>query len=73
MAMARMRPKKMTMAKITTKTKMMRTTKIMKMMIRTKTMMTKIVDAGIEGVIGRIGATAMIVMRKDESAENERD
>jgi hypothetical protein len=43
------------------------------MMIRTKTMMTKIVDAGIEGVIGRIGATAMIVMRKDESAENERD
>jgi len=66
MAMARMKPKKITMAKITTKTKTVRTTKIMKMIM-------KIVDAGIKGVIGRIGATGMIVMREDESAENERD
>jgi hypothetical protein len=46
----------------------------MKMMIRTKTrMMTKIVDAGIMGMMGRIEAMDMIVMMEDESAENERD
>ena len=74
MAMTAMKTKKTTMAKITRKTKTATTTKIMKMMIRTKTrMMTKIVDAGIMGMMGRIEAMDMIVMMEDESAENERD
>jgi len=35
--------------------------------------MRKFVDAGIKGMISRIGAMGMIVMVEDESAENERD